>query len=299
MLVNEAIENYLNYIQVIDQKSRQTCASYRTELEDYGKYLDTIKIKQIDDVTYQIIENFLQDKAAVNASSTINHKISTLRGFHKYLSYNFNLVNPTIYLKSNRSGKRLPIFMNEVDMQKFLNSFGSSEEGIFERTLLETMYGCGLRVSEVCALCVNQIHLNQGYLRVIGKGDKERMIPLSDNVVALLDYYLNNIRIKRNINRLPNTFITKQGKILNRQHVHLIIKNKIRELGLNEKISAHTLRHSYATHLINGGADLRSVQELLGHADITTTQIYTHIQTKRLKDAYLNAMQKGSDSDEK
>lgn len=287
MTLDEALKEYMYNIQVIDQKSIATIESYQRELTHYVNYMKSEELINVEDISYSDIEEFLQVEAETKMSSSINHMITTLRMFHQYISVNFrDLPNPTVFLKTNKKSRVLPNFFSETQMNTILDSFGDTPEDILHHTMLETLYGCGLRVSELCNLQVNQLHIEQGFLRVIGKGDKERMVPINDKVQSSLNTYMKSVRPSINIHHYAFVFIKMNGEVMTRQYVHTLVKSKVSEFGYDSKLSAHSFRHSFASHLLDGGADLRVVQELLGHSDISTTQIYTHIQTKRLKEAY-------------
>lgn len=293
MEIDEAIEDYIHYISVVDQKAITTIKSYSTDIHEYQYFIKSKGIVNTNDITYSDIEEFIQQLPIEKKPNSINRMIVTIKGFHKYIAYTYNTINPAIYLKSMKQGRKLPVFMSDFDIDKFLNSFTDSDEDQFELSIFEVLYSCGLRVSELCNLTMNQLHLQQGFIRVIGKGDKERMIPINKIAQEHLKFYLETMRKDWNGNKLNYVFINRLGHKLNRQYVHNIIKRRLRTLDMNPNISAHTFRHSFATHLINHGADLRSVQELLGHSDISTTQIYTHINTEKLKSVYNEAMNKG------
>jgi len=291
MKVNEAIENYIYYISVIDQKALTTIQNYKQDLLQYNQYLIQNKIEEMEDITYAIIESFVLEQSLNKKTNSINRMVVSIRNFHYYITYNFSsIANPALYLKLSKKSNHLPLFLNESDIETFLGSFDDQNTiGMYHHTIIELMYGCGLRVSEVCTIKMNQLHLSQGFIRCIGKGNKERMIPINDHAKHCLETYIQTIREEWNVKKSNYVFVNHLGNNLNRQYVHKMIKDKLHELDMNDKISAHSFRHSFATHLLNGGADLRSVQELLGHSDISTTQIYTHVQTSRLKEAYLNA----------
>ena len=288
MLVKDAVEDYLHNISVVDQKSLKTIASYHNDLKQYERFLsETAEIHQIEDVNFAVLQEFVGELGKVRKPSTVNHMISTLRTFHQYLTLTYpQMIDPTLYLHNSRIGTRLPKYFNEKDIVKLLDDFGDSDQELFDHAILELLYGCGLRVSECCDLTLNQIHLDQSFLRVIGKGDKERMVPMNRRSVKSIRQYLDLVRSSWAAKRSPYVFINPHGKPVSRQYIHTMIKRKLREEGLDESLSAHSFRHSFATHLLDGGADLRVVQEMLGHSDIATTQIYTHVQNKRLKQAY-------------
>lgn len=287
MLITEALEDYIHYIKVVDQKSMTTITSYENDLHIYIDYLQKKQIDQMENITYADIQDFLNEQALTKKISSINHMITVLHTFHQYISFTYeHIPDPSQFVRSSKGAKRLPHYFNVHDIEKLLDSFGNSDQDIFEHAMLEILYSCGLRVSELCAIRGNQIHLEQGFLRCIGKGNKERMIPVHPRAKKALEEYLHLVRNKWENKRSPYVFINKRGNVLSRQYVHMVIKRNLQRNHLDESLSAHSFRHSFASHLLDGGADLRVVQELLGHSDITTTQIYTHVQTKRLKQAY-------------
>ncbi|MDF9823916.1 integrase/recombinase XerD [Breznakia sp. PF5-3] len=295
MKIKEGIENYIHYISVIDQKALTTIDNYKNDLLQYEKYLQEQGVNELEAIDYSKIEAFILHESQSKKTNSINRMVVSIRNFHNYITYNYTqIANPALFLKLSKKGKKLPNFMNESDIEMFLGSFDDQDDiGMYHHCIIELMYGCGLRVSEVCDMKLNQLHLQQGFLRCMGKGSKERMVPINDIAKRYLQIYIENVRVKWNKKNLPFVFVNHLGNKLNRQYVHKIIKQKLIDLDLNNKISAHSFRHSFATHLLNGGADLRSVQELLGHSDIATTQIYTHVQTSRLKEAYLQAHPRG------
>lgn len=298
MDIQEAIQDYIRYIRGVDQKSRATISSYQNDLHTYFQYLSSRAIQDMNDITYQHIQDFLaylsedhyEDGHLVftkRKGASINHMITSLHMFHRYITMTYpSVLDPAIHIRSKRSAKHLPVYFNHEDIETLLNSFGDSDQELFEHAILELLYGCGLRVSECCDLTLNQMHLEQGFLRVIGKGDKERMIPMHERCIKLIRNYVTRVREQWEVKRSPYVFINKKGNALTRQYVHVLIKEKLKENNLNEALSAHSFRHSFASHLLDGGADLRVVQELLGHSDIATTQIYTHVQNKRLQSVY-------------
>lgn len=287
MLIQDALEDYIHYISVVDQKALTSIQAYQRDLMIYQRFLMDQGITTIEDITYNAVQDFISEQRLTKKGNTINRMISSLHNFHHYITWNNpNMNDPSMFIKSKKEGRKLPKYFNVHDIEVLLNGFDDSDQGLYHHAMLELLYSCGLRVSELCSLTMNQIHLDQGFLRVIGKGDKERMIPIHERAVSVLRQYLEHVRPTWQTKRLPNVFINQLGHATTRQYVHTLIKNKLQEHHLDERLSAHSFRHSFATHLLDGGADLRVVQELLGHSDIKTTQIYTHVQNKRLKDAY-------------
>lgn len=302
MLLQEALEDYLNYIQAVDQKSDATIHSYKNDLHTYQFYLESKGITDMDEISYQNIQDFLEylrsdhvDEQGnryfvARKSSSINHMISTLHTFHRYITMTYpQIYDPTYHIRSKKTPTHLPLYFNVHDIEMLLNSFQTSDQDLLDKAILELLYGCGLRVSECCNLKLNQLHLEQGFLRVIGKGDKERMVPMHERSIKAIRTYLDVDRRYWEKKRSPYVFLNASSNVVSRQYVHTLIKRKLKECGLNEQLSAHSFRHSFATHLLDGGADLRVVQELLGHSDIATTQIYTHVQNQRLKNVYTSS----------
>lgn len=289
MLISDALEDYLHYIQVIDQKAVTTIHSYEQDLRSYQSFLSSQQIQQMEDITYPIVQDFLKQEQLHKKTSSLNHMISSLHTFHHYIHFTYpSISDPSAFIRTRKKAQKLPHYFNVTDIERLLDSFGTSDMEVYHHAILELLYSCGLRVSEVCNITLNQLHLEQGFLRCIGKGDKERMVPVHDRAKKVVEAYLELVRKSWQRKRIPNVFINQYGRVLTRQYVHTLIKDKLEELQLDESLSAHSFRHSFATHLLDGGADLRVVQELLGHSDIATTQIYTHIQNKRLQSAYLS-----------
>lgn len=290
MEIKYAIEDYIYHINVVDQKSLKTIESYKNDLRQYQEYLKKLNIQQMEEIVYKIIQDHLNELAKDKCNSTLNHHIVTIRNFHNYISSQHESIhNPTIYLKTKKENKKLPSVMSQDAMKNMLEvKETNKDKELFHNCILEVLYGCGLRVSECCNLKLNDLHINERVIKTIGKGNKERLIPLNKHTANLLSIYITTTRKEWNKKSLNYVFINAIGNPLNRQYITQLIKNRIRECNMSNSISAHTFRHSFATHLLEGGADLRAVQEILGHSDISTTQIYTHVQSKRLKEVYLN-----------
>lgn len=287
MKTKEALEEYLHYIQVVDQKSLATIASYRGDLREYVTYLQQQDIDLMEDILYEHIQTFLAMQSDVKKASSVNHMITSLHMFHRFVAVQYpGTPDPSLHIQGRKASKKLPQYFNTKDIETLLDCFSNSDLDIFHKAIVELLYGCGLRVSELCELTLNQLHLEHGFLRVIGKGDKERMIPMHERSVCALETYFSCVRVHWVNKRSPYVFVNPRGHKLTRQYVHQMIKDILSNCHLDERLSAHSFRHTFATHLLDGGADLRVVQELLGHSDISTTQVYTHIQNKKLKDAY-------------
>ena len=286
MKVREAIENYLYQISVIETKSENTISSYKNDLARYARFLEEQGIENIEDVTNSDLKVFIGEALDELHKSSVAHLLTTLRNLHSYLFLNFNFRDPTENLTVKVNADHLPSFLSNEKMDILLSSFDDANpREYFQRTVLELIYKTGMRVSEICNLTVSQINTVHKQLRITGKGNKERIVLMDSDVTERLQHYYRNIRSVwlKNYNE-QRFFINQRGNTLNREYVFQLIKKKQKELNLRS-ISPHSLRHSFATHLLEEDTDLRTVQVLLGHADISTTQIYTHVQASKLHEA--------------
>ncbi len=302
MKVSQAIDDYLYQIKVIENKSPATIDSYRNDLRKYSDYLKECQIEDFEDITSEDVEEFLIESLQQQAKSTVAHNLTTIKNLHNYAFLNYDIPSVVSNLSIKKAQDHLPVFLNEQEVKQLFDSFDKDDdEQFFKRLLLEVIYVAGLRVSELCQLQIKKVNLSHLQLRIVGKGSKERVVLINEETASDMDYYFKHIRPKFNINHNNlYFFINQKGHPLSRQYVYNVIKEKQKQLGISKNISPHTLRHSFATHLLNSDVDLRTVQELLGHSDISTTQIYTHVQNEQLQQAYskLPRAQKEEDSDE-
>jgi integrase/recombinase XerD len=294
--------DFLSYLELERGLSRNTLNAYRTDLFQYGEYLsvhhrDALQASPAD------IGDFLAELATGEgrpacSAATIHRKAACLRSFYKHLRRD-ELIgdDPTASLSAPRRSKKLPHVLNYSEVQKLLAApRGSEPTTLRDRALLEVMYACGLRASETIGLELGDVDLREGFLRARGKGSKERLVPLGRQAIAAINGYLR-VRPKLVGDRHePKLFVNFRGGPLTRQGLYKIVQRHARDAGLAGKMSPHTLRHSFATHLLAGGCDLRAVQEMLGHADISTTQMYTHLSGDRLKEVYFSAHPRASEA---
>ena len=287
MQVDLAISDYLLYLQTCG-KANKTIVSYSSDLNLYYDFLIANNIEDITLADEEILKKFVKERLDKDATSTLNRRKVAVASLHHFLNFKYDLKDPSYVLEGSKKEKKLPIYLTIDEVTKILNSFDNSLEGYFERCIIETIYAAGLRVSECCGLLVANVDFERSCLNIIGKGDKQRIIPLPLHTKNLLSYYLNNIRPLYLKGNSQLFFINKHSKHIYEEYVAKILNKACNKVGIKKHISPHKLRHSYATHLLEGGADLRSIQELLGHADIRTTQIYTHVNVKGLKDIYKN-----------
>jgi integrase/recombinase XerD len=288
--MNDLVNDYLHSLKVERGLSDNTIISYRQELNHLTNYLTKAKISDIKKVDRYTILGYLNElKASGRARSSSIHTISSLRKFFKYLLITDQIeLDPMANIDPPKSAHHLPSVLTTEEVEKLLRVPDTNDPlGVRDRTILEVMYATGLRVSELIALNLNELHLEMGLIETVGKGNKKRIIPIGDVAIKWLNQYINGSRrILLGAKSYNEIFLNQHGRPLTRQGVWKNLKLQVKKAGIEKNITPHTLRHSFATHLLENGADLRIVQELLGHADISTTQIYTHITRQRLVDVY-------------
>lgn len=287
MLMNEYLDHYLNYLAVERGLARNTLDAYGRDLARYLDYLEKQKVAALQDITPVIVLRFLshlKDSGLSPRSRARN--LAALRTFHKFLvREKIAVVNPTDQVVSPKSLSALPHTLSPLDVDRLLASpKGASVLAWRDRAMLEILYATGLRVSELVSLRLGDLQMDVGYLTAFGKRSKQRIVPLGEAAVAALRAYLRHGRPGLDKERGSHfLFLNRSGEGLTRQGFWKIIKRRAAEAGIRQTITPHTMRHSFATHLLENGADLRSVQAMLGHADISTTQIYTHVTRERLR----------------
>lgn len=277
------IEKFIRYLEIEKNYSQHTILNYKLDLEGFRSFLGTPEpeLGKIDYLTLRKYLATLKDKNLANR--TVNRRLSTLRSFFKFLTRE-GLVktNPISSLSSPKQEKHLPMFLTEEEVTKLIDSVVPKDErGFRDRAILETFYSTGIRISELAGLTKDDIDFIGGIVKVMGKGKKERIVPIGDKAISAIRDYIS--KRKKDAEAV---FLNKNGKRITTRGIRNIVGKYIILAGMKHGVSPHTLRHSFATHLLNRGADLRSVQELLGHANLSTTQIYTHLTTDRLKTVY-------------
>lgn len=291
--------DFLAHLEFERGLSRNTLSAYRTDLLQFGTFL-AARGTGPTEATGADVADFLADLARGGAerppcgAATLNRKAACLRSFYRHLRRAELITeDPTAGLRPPRRGKPLPKVLTYPEVKKLLDSVGGAEPAdLRDRAILEVMYGCGLRASETIGLeATGSIDRRRGFLRAYGKGSKERIVPLGREAAAAVARYLRSGRpaLAGTADEQRALFLNQRGGALTRQGLYKVIQGRARAVGLAERMSPHTLRHSFATHLLAGGCDLRSVQEMLGHADVSTTQIYTHLSAQRIKDVYFDA----------
>lgn len=294
----QVIENFVDHLWMEKGLSRNTLSAYQNDLAGFSLWLQT-KQCVLKNVATADIQEFLAFNFSIKQKRrSVARLLSTLRRFYLYLFRENQITeDPTLLLESPKGEHSLPLSLNEQQVEDLLVAPDTSDElGLRDRAMLEILYATGLRVSELIGLQTTQISMQQGVIRVIGKGDKERLIPVGEVALDWLAKYYQQSRPSilqkvaarhKSDSQCSDVFVTRRGKAMTRQAFWYMVKRYALLAGIEaEKLSPHTLRHAFATHLLNHGADLRVVQMLLGHSDISTTQIYTHVADQRLRDMY-------------
>ena len=282
--MNRYLDKFISYLEIEKNYSPHTILNYRIDLEDFLQFIGSTPI---DGVDYLFLRKFLaQLRTKHYRPRTLSRKLSSLRSFFRFLHREgFVQENPAVLLMSPKLDKTLPKFLSEDEVAKFIEApLLKTVSGKRDRAILETLYSTGIRVSELVGLDTNNVDQIGNIAKVAGKGKKERLVPIGDKALdAIRDYLQDRKHQSRAL------FLNKNGTRLSDRSVRNIVDKHIKAVSLTKSISPHVLRHSFATHLLNRGADLRSVQELLGHVNLSTTQIYTHVTTDRLKEVYNKA----------
>lgn len=284
------IEQFLDAIWMERGLSENTLAAYRNDLTGYARWLDTQPNSTLLTVGREQIQAYLAHRVSIKASPRSTARLlSTLRRFYAWLRREQQISDdPTALIEAPKLGRPLPKTLTESEVEALLGAPDTTTLlGLRDRTMLEVLYATGLRVSELVSLTVTQVNLQQGVIRVTGKGNKERLVPLGDEALSWLERYLAEARISLlNGQACDALFVTQRREAMTRQAFWYMIKRHAGNAAIEKALSPHTLRHAFATHLLNHGADLRVVQMLLGHSDLSTTQIYTHVARARLQDLH-------------
>ncbi|MCK9573147.1 MAG: site-specific tyrosine recombinase XerD [Candidatus Omnitrophica bacterium] len=282
-------EAFIDYLKVEKGLSRNSILSYNQDLKKYFEYMDKKGIKEPSKIVTKDISEFLFAMRSSISVTSISRVLSTVKSFHKFLVREKIIsTNPSEFIETPRLDKKIPSFLNFEEVNRILKTPNlRNHQGIRDRAILELMYATGLRVSEVSFLKISDINFELGFIKCKGKGSKERIVPLGKIARDFMQKYIDEARPRLAGKKLSYYIFLAQGaRRLSRQSIWKAIKRNVSLAGIRKPTSPHTLRHSFATHLLERGADLRSVQEMLGHSSITTTQIYTHINQTRLKEIH-------------
>lgn len=287
----QAIDEFIHFLIVERQLAHNTIEAYRRDLKRYDEYREARGITEWQQMTRLRIVDYLQQLQTEGLTSrTLARHISTLRMFHQFLiREQLSHHDPTVLLQLPQIAKTLPTILTVEQVDRLLAQPDLSKpQGVRDRAMLELLYGTGIRVSELVDSDIDSVQLEIGFIRVVGKGNKERILPLGKHAKRALQTYIEEARLtflQKQYDKTP-LFVNMRGKRLTRQGIWKIVKQYAIHANIQQDLTPHTLRHTFATHLVENGADLRAVQELLGHTDISTTQIYTHVSRKHLKEMY-------------
>ncbi|MDC3415436.1 site-specific tyrosine recombinase XerD [Aquibacillus salsiterrae] len=288
--MKDALKDFLHYLQIERGLSDNTLQSYQRDLKKYLHFLENdLKIEMLDEVYRTHILQYLYTLNDMGRSTaTVARTLSSIRLFHQFLVREYNIKqDPSLHIETPKKERRLPKVLSTSEVDKLLTIKAVDPLSHRNKAMLEMLYATGLRVTELVSLKVSDLHLTMGFIRCFGKGSKERIVPLGELAKQAVEAYL--LLGREALLKGESTdvlFLNHLGKPLTRQGFWKILKGLTTDAGINKVITPHTLRHSFATHLLENGADLRAVQEMLGHADISTTQIYTHVSKARLRDIY-------------
>lgn len=288
---NQYVNGFKAYLQLERSLSKNSIEAYLNDIEKLMHYLDSKQIS-IKNATLDDLSGFIHTLHQLGLEARSQARIiSGIRAYFKYLLLEKIIEHdPSQLLDLPKLSRKLPEVLNIDEINTIISSVDLSQpEGERNKSIIETLYSCGLRVSELVDLKISNLFLKDGFIRVIGKGDKERFVPIGRSAINAIEQYLNYSRVHLNIIKGHEDFVflNRRGKKLSRQMVFLMLKKQAQLCGIQKTISPHTFRHSFATHLIDGGADLRVIQEMLGHASITTTEIYTHLDRQYLRDTII------------
>ena len=288
MRIEDAIVDFIQYCLFEKGLTDQSVSSYQNDLDVYLSFLQDKNVFLVKDITSDHIKEFLKIRGDSESTSTVAHNLTVIKNFHKYLiKENIVKEDVSLFISRPKLQKRLPRALTVEEVDLLLDITLNTPFDYRNKAMLELMYGAGLRVSELVSLTLNQIDLENGLIRIMGKGRKEREIPIGEYGVYYLKLYLEHRGMLIKNHRTEDAlFLNNHGKQITRQGFFKILKQLLLDKGLNPDVSPHTLRHSFATHLLSHGADLRSIQEMLGHSDISTTKIYTHVSDEKVEADY-------------
>ncbi|MGB0933683.1 MAG: site-specific tyrosine recombinase XerD [Lishizhenia sp.] len=286
------IKNFVSYLKIERGLAENSIFAYQRDVLKLKSYCEGIHSSPLT-LQYEDLKLFITDLYDLGLSARSQARIiSGVKQFFSFLILEDELnKDPSELLEMPQVGKKLPVYLTIEEIDQLQNAIDLSKpEGHRNKAILETLYSCGLRVSELISLKFSQIYLKEGFIRIIGKGNKERLVPISNSVEREIDFYVKGVRQHLNIEKGHEDFVflNRRGKQLTRVMIFTIVKQLSEKIGLTKVISPHTFRHSFATHLIEGGANLRAIQEMLGHESITTTEIYTHLDRTFLREAIIS-----------
>ncbi len=285
----QALKDYQSYLRIERGLSENSISNYGLDIKKLITWLDDSKIHSTPiAIKPEVIQEFIYTIAKEVNPRSQSRIISGLKGFFNYLIFeNYRETNPLELIESPKIGRKLPDTLALEEIDQLIKAIDlSGAQGERNRAILETLYGCGLRVSELTSLKISDLFFKEGFIKITGKGDKQRFVPIGDTTIKYIELYRKEVRVHQKIapKAQDTLFLNRRGNPLTRAMIFTIIKQLVEKTGIDKVISPHTFRHSFATHLLENGADLRAIQQMLGHQSITTTEIYTHIETSFLQE---------------
>ena len=285
----QALKDYQSYLRIERGLSENSISNYALDINKLITWLDESSIQTTAiEIKPEVLQEFIYSIAKDINPRSQSRIISGLKGFFNYLIFeNYRKTNPLELIESPKIGRKLPDTLAVEEIDQLIKAIDlSSAQGERNRAMLETLYGCGLRVSELTSLKISDLFFKEGFIKITGKGDKQRFVPIGDTTIKYIELYRKEVRVHQKIapKAQDTLFLNRRGNQLTRAMIFTIIKQFAAKAGINKVISPHTFRHSFATHLLENGADLRAIQQMLGHQSITTTEIYTHIETSFLQE---------------
>lgn len=285
----QAITDYQNYLRIERGLSANSISNYTFDIKKLISWLDNVNILETPiSISAEIVQRFIYTIAKDVNPRSQSRIISGLKGFFNYLIFEeYRTTNPMELIESPKMGRKLPDTLAIEEIDQLIKAIDlTNPQGERNRAILETLYGCGLRVSELTSLKISDLFFSEGFIKITGKGDKQRFVPIGDTTIKYIELYRNLFRIHQKVQpqAQDTLFLNRRGNGLTRAMIFTIIKQLVEKTGIQKTISPHTFRHSFATHLLENGADLRAIQQMLGHESITTTEIYTHMETSFLQE---------------
>lgn len=289
---SDYIKEYLDYLQIERGLATNTIVGYRIDMELFSKWIESNTPAETPiNIQTNTIQDFLYQRSKSVKTSTLNRCLASLRGFFAYLHFSeLRDTNPMDLIDSPKTTRGLPEVLSLEEIDALVAQIDlSAPHGERNRSMIELLYGCGLRVSELISLRISDLFFEEGYIRIEGKGSKQRLVPIATVTQKYLGIYLHEVRTHQDIHHEATdiVFLNRRGKRLTRTMVFIIVKELAEKAGIKKNVSPHTFRHSFATHLLENGADLSAIQQMMGHESITTTEIYTHLDTRHLEEALI------------
>lgn len=284
-----ALKDYTNYLKLERGLSDNSISNYQLDVKKLQKFLNVNEINiGPDHISEEIIEKFIYDVSARLNARSRSRLISGLRSFFDYLVFeDYRAQNPMELIESPKTGRKLPDIISTEEIDRIIRAIDLGKaEGERNRAMIETLYGCGLRVSELTELRLSDLFFDEGFIKITGKGNKQRFVPISDYTIKYINIYKDEVRPHQPVkDECSDTlFLNRRGRQLTRAMIFTIVRKLTAEAGIQKKVSPHTFRHSFATHLLENGADLRAIQQMLGHESITTTEVYVHVDRSHLRE---------------